>query len=174
MNADPSLDDFAAELRRDLAPAAPSSRLARGVAAGLSRPAATPPLAAQRWLARWPERFGNARLAWAGAAALLAGVALAIGAFGPDSPTRSRTAAPPAAVAQTRADPGTGPAVAASGADRFQASEESSATREDGPLVLRSRREYVDTLRWRDRRTGAQLEVRYPRAEFVFASAEAF
>lgn len=169
MNDDPSLEVFAEELRREWVPVAPSSRLTRAVAAELSWPAATPSLARRSW-ARWLEPRGNVRLAWAGAGVLLATAAL--GAFRPDFSTRSQPA-PLAAVVRARTEPSLSPALAAMEPVRSPAPEASSDHR-DAPIVLRSHREFVDTLRWRDRRTGARLEVRYPRAEFVFASAEPF
>ncbi len=170
MNDDRLNDDaFAAELRRDFLPLSPSPDLARGIAASLAGTADTAPTgfaACRSWFPfSWSGIAGVT--AFAAAIALFAGLVWTPGGAG-QAGHKSRTvaaSAPLAAAVGKSPDPAS--PIADTATDSTLDLPVSAR-----PILVRDRREYVDTLRWRDRRTGARFEVSYPRSEFVLVAVE--
>ena len=179
------LDTFASELRREFSPTPPSPNLARGVAAALESPV-PPTTSAPSVFSFLQDRLW---LPWAGfaTAAVLAAALLLANGWGFRSGSAARKE-PRDAARESSGE--TAVAVSPSpGAEAFPRSAPrgatlmpardlepagSNATSADfyRPVVVRDRRDFVDTLRWRERHTGAVIEVSYPRSEFRLVAAE--
>ncbi len=183
---DRSLDAFASELRREFFPTPPSPSLARGVAAALASPSLSP--TPTPWMVTFLRN--HAWLSWASfatAAALAAALLLANGwgirpgsatarkeqrEAGRDASSETAVAVSPSPGAESfpRSAPRGATLMPARGSEPAAGSAASSDFYR--PVVVRDRRDFVDTLRWRERHTGAVLEVSYPRSEFRLVAAE--
>lgn len=144
----PELAAFEAQLRR-LAPAPAPSRLEAATAARLQRAAAAP----------FPNRMHYALgglLAAAAAVALLFSVAPAPTPDGPSAPARPRWTR---AAVETQA---------------LGETDEGLVVSADGNWLRRVRLDYVDTVRWADPATGAQLVVTTPRQEIFIEPVRPF
>ena len=170
MNDDPCSESFVLELRREFSPAQPSPKLARAVAAAFTESSLNPASAS------WPTAFFQSRawLSWAGFATVAAAaLTMLIGVW---TSGQKRAAAGATMSAEARSFLPSAPRAALllpPPAVHVSTDETGNVTPQlYRPVLVRDRREYVDTLRWRDRRTGARIEVSYPRAEFDLVAAE--
>ena len=172
---DELLEIFAADLRREFSPAALPPRLPAAIQQSL---ASAEHAARPSWFAAWWWSL----LAPAAAALL---VVLLAGFVWTVQPTLTAAAArqhrnsSTVSVTRTPLPAGLAATNAAVARNQMDFAPSSSLPRQQtigdlddiapafstDAVVCRERRDYVDTLRWRDRRTGARLEVSYPRAE---------